>query len=58
MCSKYPLSSKEGWLFVLDNKYDNNKSNASRRKVPLLCLLTNDELDIFRAFIKEINNLM
>ncbi|PHR83360.1 MAG: hypothetical protein COA59_12270 [Colwellia sp.] len=47
--------SKEGWLFVRDNKYDNNKSNASRRKVPLLCLLTNDELDIFRAFIKEIN---
>jgi len=47
--------SKEGWLFIRDNKYDNNKSNAARRKVPLLCLLTNDELNIFKAFIKDIN---
>ena len=43
--------SAQGWLFLRDNEYDHNKSNASRRKIPLLCLLTTDELQQFKQFI-------
>jgi len=32
-------SSEEGWLFVRNNRYDDNKNTYSRRKIPLWPLL-------------------
>ena len=45
--------SAQCWIFIRDNEYDHNKSNASRRKIPLICLLTPNELDLFKEFIKN-----
>ncbi|WP_159816886.1 site-specific integrase [Colwellia sp. 20A7] len=43
--------SSDGWLFIRDNVFDNNKSAAARRKIPLISLLTPDEVAIFKNYL-------
>jgi integrase len=44
-------SSEEGWLFVRNNRYDDNKNTYSRRKIPLWPLLTNGECKVVEPYI-------
>lgn len=44
--------SAQLWLFIRDNQYDNNKSNAARRKVPLITLCTEQEKDFIRRWLE------
>jgi integrase len=43
--------SSDGWLFIRNNVFDNNKSAAARRKIPLISLLTPDEVKIFKEYL-------
>ena len=43
--------SSDGWLFIRNNVFDNNKSAAARRKIPLISLLTPDEVLIFKEYL-------
>jgi len=49
--------SSDGWLFVRDNIFDNNKSAAARRKVPLISLLTPEEITLFKEYLTS-NNII
>ncbi len=44
-------SSETGWLFVRNNRYDDNKNTYSRRKIPLWPLLTNCECKVVEPYI-------
>jgi integrase len=39
------------WLFIRDNQYDNNKSSAARRKIPLITLCTEKEKNFIRQWL-------
>lgn len=43
--------SPDGWLFIRNNVFDNNKSAAARRKIPLISLLTPDEVTLFKKYL-------
>lgn len=49
--------SSDGWLFIRNNIFDNNKSAAARRKIPLISLLTSDEVATFKEYL-IINNII
>ena len=44
-------ASAEGWLFVRNNRYDDNKNTYSRRKIPLWPLLTSGECKVVEPYI-------
>ena len=44
-------SSEAGWLFVRNNRYDDNKNTYSRRKIPLWSLLTSSEHKAVEPYI-------
>lgn len=46
-------SSDELWIYVLDNRYGNNKSDSARRRVPAHLLLRPKELDRFHSYLKK-----
>lgn len=43
--------SPESWLFIRDNRYGNNKTQSSLRKVPAGVLLTSNEYQEFHKYI-------
>ena len=43
-------SSEAGWLFVRNNRYDDNKNTYSRRKIPLWPLLTKSESKVVEPY--------
>lgn len=43
--------SAEGWVFVHENIYGNNKSSSSLRKIPAMVLMSNSEWDRFRSYV-------
>ena len=43
--------SAEGWVFVRENIYGNNKSSSSLRKIPAMVLMSNSEWDRFRRYV-------
>jgi integrase len=45
--------SPTGWLFIRNNRYGNNKTEAGLRKVPLFPLLTAEEADVVRHYLSE-----
>ena len=49
-------SSEERWVFVRSNRYDDNKSDAARRKIPLAAMLTDKELELFNSYMNIRNS--
>ncbi|MBU2871042.1 site-specific integrase [Colwellia sp. E2M01] len=49
--------SPDGWLFIRNNVFDNNKSAAARRKIPLISLLTPGEVQLFKEYLTT-NNII
>ncbi len=45
--------SQDMWIFVRNNKFDNNKTSSALRKVPLSVLLTEDERQYFKNFLTQ-----
>lgn len=45
--------SEIGWLFVSNNRYGHNKTEAAKRKVPLFELLTEAERPLVEGYIRE-----
>ncbi|MCK9535444.1 MAG: tyrosine-type recombinase/integrase [Pseudomonas sp.] len=43
--------SKRPWLFVVNNKYGNNKTDSALRQIPLHAALLDDELEFFQNYI-------
>lgn len=43
--------SKRPWLFVVNNKYGNNKTDSALRQIPLHAVLLDDELEFFQNYI-------
>ena len=44
--------SSERWLFIVPNRFGNNKTSAARRQIPLGALLTTTERDVFERFMR------
>jgi integrase len=45
--------SQDKWLFIVDNRFETNKTNASRRQIPFAALLNDSEHDAFDAFVRD-----
>lgn len=43
--------SIESWIFIVNNRYGNNKTDSARRKIPTYLLLLPDELRQFQEYI-------
>ena len=43
--------SEEAWVFVVNNRYGNNKTDSARRKIPTYVLLLSEELQQFKDYI-------
>lgn len=43
--------SRESWIYVVNNRYGNNKTDSARRKVPVYLLLLPEELQQFQDYI-------
>ncbi len=46
-------SSPIAWLFIRNNRHGHNKTEAALRKVPLFPLLTDTELPLVQAYLRE-----
>ncbi|WP_281547050.1 site-specific integrase [Pseudoalteromonas sp. PAR1] len=47
------VDKNEDWLFIQKNKFGDNKTAQSKRKIPLKLLLNDDELKTFRQYINK-----
>ena len=45
--------SDEHWLYVVSNRYGNNKTDSARRRVPVYLLLLPSELERFRHYVYQ-----
>ncbi|MDY0207975.1 MAG: site-specific integrase, partial [Pseudomonas sp.] len=43
--------SEEAWIYVVNNRYGNNKTDSARRKIPTYLLLLPEELQQFKGYI-------
>lgn len=43
--------SAEAWIYVVNNRYGNNKTDSARRKIPTYLLLQEEELKQFQHYI-------
>lgn len=43
--------SEEAWVYVVNNRYGNNKTDSARRKIPTYVLLLPEELQQFKDYI-------
>lgn len=43
--------SHESWIYVVNNRYGNNKTDSARRKIPAYLLLLPEELQQFQKYI-------
>lgn len=43
--------SEEAWIYVVNNRYGNNKTDSARRKIPTYALLLSEELQQFKDYI-------
>jgi len=50
--------SRQQWLYVRENMFDNNKTSSSLRKVPIKVLLTQGENNLFSQYFKKRKKLI